>query len=112
MSPAITASLRDRWLVMRLVTRVLLLAGRTIIARTLSLIQMPYFCTADPAGFCVALVDEELLAKITCVAVGADIVAQRRAADADRRTQHGAHGAYQAGGFRTCEAFCLSLRTD
>src|SRR6202042_3158090 len=54
----------------------------------------------------------ELLAKITCVADGADIVSQRRAANADRGTQNGAHGADQARGFRACEAFCLSLRTD
>src|SRR5665213_3198591 len=89
-----------------------LLAGRTVVARALSLIEMTYGGCADSAGLFVALIDEEFLGEIPGCAIDIDVVTQRRAAGANRRAQHGAHGAYQTRRFRPRQAACLALRAD
>ena len=62
-------------------------------------------CAADPARLAVALVNVELLAEVAGIAVGADVVAQRGAADL-----HG-HGQRRLDGARQLRAFHARQRT-
>lgn len=72
------------------------LAVRAVVGRALSLPDAADHGTADPAGPAGAFVDIEPLAEITGIAVGADVIAQRRAAGADRCVERRAHRAHQA----------------
>src|SRR5450759_636123 len=83
---------------MRCVMLCLLLAGRAIITRTLPLIEVTHGRGADPARVPSALIDKELLTKISGSAIGAHVIAQSCAADADCSTQDRAHRAHQSRG--------------
>src|SRR5580704_5437006 len=88
----------------------LLLAARAIVSGALALRERLHRRAATPAGLALALVDVEALADVTRRTVGPEVVAQRRAACADREFQHRAHRAYQARRLRTRERRGAPLR--
>src|SRR5580700_194215 len=79
------------------------LAVRAVIGGALTLGDLAYEVSAHAARLSIALVDIELLAKISRIAIGADVVAQRRAAGADRGLQRRPYRAHQARTLRSCE---------
>src|SRR6476646_4302097 len=109
-TPARTASARERCLRMCLLMKsprlgpgALFLAARAKVSGALALREGAHRAAAAPAGLALAFVDVQPLAEISRRPVGAEIVAQRRAAGADRKAENGAHGAHQAGGLRARE---------
>src|ERR1700680_2052454 len=88
------------------------LAARAEIGRSLSLPDAPYHGTADTAGPASAFINIKSLAKISGIAVGADVVAQRGAAGANGRIQRRAHRASQASAIGTRQATRSAPGTD
>ena len=61
---------------------------------------------------CRSLVDVELLAEVTRIAIGADIVPQRRTAHLDRKIEHRLDRAYQARKLRSLQPPCNAAWID
>src|SRR5580700_12227361 len=90
----------------------LLLAGGAIVSGALPLDQRAHRCAAAPAGPAAALIDVQPLAEITGRTVGAEIIAQRRAARADGLGEDRAHRTHQPRGIRARQRARLPARAD
>src|SRR5678810_1269612 len=90
----------------------LLLAVGAPVSRSLTLRELFDGFAADTAGLAVALVDVELLAEVARVAIGTDVIAQRRAADLHRHGQCGFDGARELRAFRARQRPGLAARTN
>src|SRR5580704_5246867 len=91
---------------------VLSLAGGAVVGRALALREAADRRAAIAAGLIGALIDEELLAEVSGIALRIHIVAQRRAAHTDGLFQHFANGGDQPRGFIALEAAALPTRPD
>src|SRR5204862_3550910 len=112
-TPASTGSFLERCTRIALFMRVsscapgaqaLLLAGRAIVRGALPLGHRAHRRAAAPAGPALALIHVEPLTEVTGRTVGAQVVAQRRAACANRLSEHRAHAAHQPRGLRPRQA--------
>src|SRR4051812_35464545 len=92
--------------------RRLLLTYGAVIGRTLSLREVFNWSATNAAWLAAALVDIELLPKISRVAVGVHVVAQRGATHLDGHLQDRSNGARQTSRFFVFQAACLPLRPD
>src|SRR5579864_4675094 len=108
-----TGSAFDRWAWMSwLMGAASLLAGRAIVRGALPLGNRPDRRAASAAGPAGALVYVQALAEVAGRAVGAEVVAQRRAPGADRLGEHRAHALHQPRGLGARQAARLALRAQ
>src|SRR5919109_635464 len=90
----------------------LLLTRRAIVRGALPLGHRAHRRAAAPAGLLLALIDVEPLAEVTRCAVGAEIIAQRRAPRADRLAEHRAHSTHEPRRLGPRQALGLPHRPD